>query len=565
VPAFDDAYLIHLGDNLTEVEFDQATQLVAEYLRLNMLSPARGFFEACREANGEPTPSLRSFGLYQRPAAPSEFCDEFARMVTQQVLSSWRSADRKPSSNGALEHAGGGTNAVSGTEQLVRRLQLDPTGIAANARALIEIELGTDAASFLETWLADQTGAGDATSLPIIDKLFGPGDATGSDGGSSCTLQGKPVAETVKPFAEKLSKEIRRWTLAHVDERPGRIEAARQAVAWLLSSCDTLSVALQRFRSAAAEYLVEFRREVTIRASAGQGGAALLDQQQLVTYFCLRLDQAALFAAAHVVHLLTCDAKRLSEEITSLGREIEQISAAFSRANGDTNANLSNQTTAASAATQAHLAKSFQARLPEIAAAVDQLLQAEYINPQGGLAKVITAGGRPRAQLTAKLHELARQLVQRALAGFHAFEQPTSLSESLNDELRAGLSAATPALLEFGGTRHVMAIVPPDAAASLTPKELAKSLGVPATTVGGGDNNFALCVEAGQLSVPHVAASLVEYRRDRVEFAGRVHSRTDVAWTPLIELNAAPELTCWPGTDAPQTAAGDATCKTLVI
>lgn len=94
---------------------------------------------------------------------------------------------------------------------------------------------------------------------------------------------------------------------------------------------------------------------------------------------------------------------------------------------------------------------------------------------------------------------------------------------------------------------------------------LLNAIGAAATTTIGSDNNLAMCVEAGQLSVPHVAAALVEYRRDRVEFAGRVHSRTDVVWTPLIETGAAPEPIAWPGVDARQTTSRDAMCKTLVM
>jgi serine/threonine protein kinase len=568
VSAFDSAYLIHLGENLSEVEFDQAVQSVAEYLRLNTLTTAGAFFDACRELpelDGESlaipslqrkeASSLRSFGLYQRAAAPSEFCDEFARIVSRHVIASWRPMDRKPDGS-----------KPAGSEQLVRRLQLDAGSIAANARSLIELELGSDATTFLSTWLPTQSAGVGAALLPIIDKLFASSDGNAGDGGSTSEFQGKPVAAIVEPFAEKLRKELRRWALAKVDECPGRIEAARRAVAWMISHCSDLDAELQRFRSAAADNLLEFRREITIRSTSAKDGAEAQDEQQLLTYFCLRLDQAAILAASHVVHLLVCDAKRLSEEVTSLGREIDQIATAVSRACGDTAANLSNKTMTEAATNQARLAKSLQGKLSEMAAEVDQQLQSEYIYPQGGLEKVIMGGGRPRAQLTAKLHELARQVVQRTVAGFNTFDPSMSDGESnLSNELRSGLAAATPTLLEFGGTRQVVAILPRDGAGALTPAVVSNSLGPAATAITGNDNNLVLCVEAGNLSLPHVAASLVEYRRDRVEFASRVHSRTDVAWTPLIDIAASSELVGWPGVDARQTTARDAMCKTLVM
>jgi hypothetical protein len=131
------------------------------------------------------------------------------------------------------------------------------------------------------------------------------------------------------------------------------------------------------------------------------------------------------------------------------------------------------------------------------------------------------------------------------------FDEAAINGESnVSSELRSGISAATPAFLEFGGTRRVLAVLPRDGAGALTSAAISEALGPMAATAVGEDNNLALCVEAGELSVPHVAASLVEYRRDRVEFAGRVHSRTDIAWSPLFETAAKGGPIAWGGVEA---------------
>ena len=49
VTAFDQTYLLHLGENLDGTEFEQATQAVADYLHLDALSAAGAFFDACRD------------------------------------------------------------------------------------------------------------------------------------------------------------------------------------------------------------------------------------------------------------------------------------------------------------------------------------------------------------------------------------------------------------------------------------------------------------------------------------------------------------------------------------
>jgi hypothetical protein len=83
--------------------------------------------------------------------------------------------------------------------------------------------------------------------------------------------------------------------------------------------------------------------------------------------------------------------------------------------------------------------------------------------------------------------------------------------------------------------------------------------------MAAADNSLTLCVEADGLSVPHIALSFVDRRRDRVEFAERVHCRTDVSWTPLVTTTATPAEFDWSNDAARQTKAQHAMCKTMVI
>jgi hypothetical protein len=209
---------------------------------------------------------------------------------------------------------------------------------------------------------------------------------------------------------------------------------------------------------------------------------------------------------------------------------------------------------------------SFEAVLPKLAAEVDARLQAEYIQEKGGLVKTIIQGGRPRALLCAKLQELARRAVRQFLADVNVLEQngPSAPGPS-RDELRSGLAAATSPLLEFGGTRRVMAILPRDSASARDSTELAETLGTDVTGIRGSDNSLTLCVEAGQLSVQHIALDIVQRRRDRVDFAKRVHCRNDIAWSSLFSGNTTTSVAICDGADRRSTANGHELCKTLVI
>jgi hypothetical protein len=553
VPGFDDTYLIHLGDNLNEIDFDQATQSVAEYLRLNTLMPGGDFFEASRSRASSSTDSspatgkaLRSFGLFRRSAAPSEFCDELAGFVSQRVITAWRSqaAQRENPSNAAL----------------VRRLQLEANDIAANTRALLELELGSDAATFFSNRIIQPNGA-DLAGFDVIDQLFEgePQDPPQHD----CAIQGRPTAASVAPLTEKLREELRRWIISQIDDRGLRITGARNQVAWLTEHCGSVQAELRRLRSIAASNLLEFRRDSNDGLPVHKPDASVGSekQQRMLTYFCMRLDQAAILAAEQLVQLLISDARALADDITALSRELDHIAKAVSRACGDTKSNVTNQTIAGAESNEPGLARNVQARLPQVIDEVDSQLQAEFIAPQGGLLSVVMGGGRPRAQLTAKLYEVSRQIVQRTVAEISNLEQNSD--GGVAADLQRGLSSATPSLLEFGGTRRVLAVLPITSFES-SASGLEHVLGTPLTAVPSSNHGLLLCVEASELSVQHIAAAFVEYRRDRVEFAGRVHCRADVNWCPLIETSAPAELLDWP-VPAPAASPSDALCKTMVL
>jgi eukaryotic-like serine/threonine-protein kinase len=66
-PPFGDAYLVHLGEELSQQQFSDATDMVANYLYLNLATPAANLFDKLRqEGNARilaDQPFLRTFGL----------------------------------------------------------------------------------------------------------------------------------------------------------------------------------------------------------------------------------------------------------------------------------------------------------------------------------------------------------------------------------------------------------------------------------------------------------------------------------------------------------------------
>jgi hypothetical protein len=338
-----------------------------------------------------------------------------------------------------------------------------------------------------------------------------------------------------------------------------------------LGECDA---ELERLLRTVVAKLDEIREAATAAARSPSLGGDVPSRdtfsRRVLDYFRLRLDQLAITAAEHTVHWILSDVKSMSDELTALGREIDQIAAAASRTATAGLAGMdSNAADSSVATTQAGLTASLQAKLPELASAVDRKLQTDYINAHGGLLKLVMQGGRPRAQLSAKLHELSRQAVRRLLTGVNELSNSSCLNGSQQlAELRSGLALATPSFVEFGGQRRVLAILPCDSATSEYAAMLSQSLDVGTTSIAGSDNSLTLCVEAEKLSIRHIAVSFVQRRRDRVEFAERVHCRTDISWTPLVVATATPAPVVWnsgPQAESHHTISRQDMCKTLVM
>jgi hypothetical protein len=601
VPAFDSTYFVHLGEYLDAADFDQAAQGIAEYLRLNTLSPSSAFFAECRQktANGTPNDgevegrTLRSFGVYQRTAVAAEACDELAGLVSRNVLAKWRPTQAKLEISSPLERLSKSLSngsdskcwheenelppaeqpiATAGAAQLVRRLQIDATGIAANARSMLELQLGGDAATFFATWVAKQPRAREVSQreqLEAIDRIFGA-NANAAGSTRKAFLLGQSASAIVQPLEEKLRSEIRRWSLSRVDDPRERLPGARHALGWINEHFFEIEASLKRLRQVVVGKLMEVRE--AIGAPTEQPAPSEAQQEELIhpgvlAYFGLRLDESAIAAAEHIVRTIVADAKAMADELTAMGREIDQMEAAMDRAAnaGQPGSRISSDSDRQGAG-DSPWRKNFGEVLPKLAAEVDSRLQAEYIHQNGGLVKTIMQGGRPRALLCAKLQEFSRRAVQLALADINVLHQDqTSPAGQSLAELRSGLAAATSPLLEFGGTRRVLAILPRDSAGPADAAEFSRTLGVDVTGVRGCDNGVTLCVEAGQLSVQHIALDLVQRRRDRVEFARRVHCRNDISWTSLFSSSTTTSVDVWNGSERRSTQTGEELCKTLVI
>jgi eukaryotic-like serine/threonine-protein kinase len=548
VNGFDQTYFLHLGDGLDDREFDEATSSVAEYLLLDALSPAQVLLDACRakvtqpngwsdgETNGT---NLRSCGLHRRATFSSQLCGQAAEVVSKRVLANWLEKTAPVTPPAVEEPTGGSVSAADATGmELVARLHLNPAGISAQARSLIESHLGCEAATFLCNWLAERLSSSqdnDARRWEIVDDIFGAGQ-TVSDGERKPSLMGQLVADIVQPMGERFGEETRQWVIRRLDLPGGRFAAARQASQWMQRHFESLLDEVRRYREPLSAALVELRQPTQV-AAANDPMVAEATIERLTHYFELRLDALSLKAAEHVARSVLAELKTVGDDLTAFGRELAQVSTTGRASATSDKRSLDNGTIDDEVGK--HTLAKVRENVDALAVAADTRLQCSFLDCQGGLFQVVMRGGRPRAQLSGKIQEVARYTVEDQLADMQSSrdELGSVNGQKANEsKLRESIEAATPRVLEHWGDRRVIAVVPRGTDAASKARELSQSAGVDVSVVEGSDGNTTLCVEAEHLSLAHLALGLVERRRESVEFAKRVQSRSDIAWTPLLAV-----------------------------
>ena len=105
--------------------------------------------------------------------------------------------------------------------------------------------------------------------------------------------------------------------------------------------------------------------------------------------------------------------------------------------------------------------------------------------------------------------------------------------------MRKCLTDAQPWLQRCGGRRRLVCVIPELLAEHYSSATLAAQLGpgifrqLPGV-VPDASTDLVLLYELGDISVPHAAAHLIDFRPDLIDAASRLHTRSDITWTPLV-------------------------------
>ncbi len=569
--AFRDTYLIDLGQGLSEAQFDDAADEVAEYLYLDAATAANQFFRSCRDLeprhadtrNAEIT--LRSFGLHQYSCMQDDVVSIAVEHLCHHAIERWvvgTSVERelpalKRTSVTISQHADRTQEPAYShlrvpLEQLAESLQLDVDILIQEVSQMIEDEIGQPAGAFIKEQLQQLTGQCDqalqddavaciADVTDCMDQLLGTRQDPVESGRPEHGSLENVLAPRRREMALDRAQAIRNWLLEKVEDDNDRVRGAQWAAKWFASHCHAIERRISELHlSIDREISLTQQRLEAVPAGRGRGKERenLANVIATLEQFCrLRLYERVVANTASIVQVIKGQVASTEDELMDLERELRHLSDEFDVSRTlDLPASDKRQKSD-------ELSESIGGVLIDnverLASQLEHKLSNEVVAQAGGLRDMLMQGGNERNKLAASIRGVARTTVVGMMKQmdvsdvlFHNDDSP----ESEVDTLRECLTAAKPRLMACGGAKRLLVMLP-KGSSQVRPIEIVHGeLKETPSVVENCDGDFILCYESEQVSLTQAAVTIIDGRRDFAEAASRLHTRNNVGWSNLPDL-----------------------------
>lgn len=504
VATFDDAYLLHLGDQIGAEEFERGASQVAEYLYLDALTPAGSALrerrnDVAKDDGGENVSSLRTFGLCQIGGGDEEFAGAAIEVLCRHVAEAWLGPEA-----GARREAGASVDVERLAAARAAELGLDFDRLMQPIQELVQAEQKRVPPAALEKALAAKltTFAGERAG-PLVEFVLGLVDQPGV-GVRGAQTGAQWFVARLRQFDEQARGILE------------RVEAERAELEALLAAAAAPEKPKGKGRAPLSPVELAQKREHVVQ---------------------LGLLISALRAVRQVLQTICGKTVLAAERLRDLARDVQFLGTQFPTpavwdepdAAESSERNLADEVRAAAR-------QSLRDRLTVIGRQLETDMQTEYLKGQGGLLAMFNSP-ELRASLVAALRSSARGAVMKALrlVDIAAALLPKHKTREWSaSQLRDCVASAQPKLSVPGGNDRLSLLVPAEGETARLQAFVLTELGAQPNIIPHTDERVFFLVEREGLPLSKVVAALAEDRPDYVEAASRLHSRNDIAWLPIM-------------------------------
>ncbi len=568
--AFAETYFSPLGHELNDEEFERGVESLASYVYLSSATQAAAALDACRAQTppDEDGLSLRSFAAVSLGSLQTNLPTLASDWLCHGIVDHWRGVERQKrdhTSRPALfELSTDGAKPENDGPPATRHAEsigLSAAGLREQIGALLDSELGGDAEAVFARLRAMVEGqrqpiaaARTAMLLEAIRGQFDPPATPEAVQRSSQPALQAALERELRHFATPKGQAIRDFIVGLVDDPQQRVGAAVEAKDWYSARLREIDADAAQLLKSAQHNLQALEQTVLTTEQAGTRvrifGARQAEKKRtadidgvLLLIVRLKMQQFVLQGIVKLVKLLAASVSAAGDQIKDVQRELGQWSAQFDADSPWDEDDEERRPPADDLAARVEIAVADQLhdRLAQLARSVEQRVQTQFLEPRGGLRSVCLRADAEREAVLAALRSEARREILTALRGI-AIDRAVLGADDASPEqsperVQQCLEAARPRLTDCGGAQRLLAVVPACSAGGALEKAVRQATDSGATIIVDTDADFVLCYEQQQLSLPHVAAQVIDGRGDLAQIAARLHTRTDIAWSELPKLS----------------------------
>ncbi|MBY0587725.1 protein kinase [bacterium] len=573
-----DCYLVHLGEDLSQEESQDSTDLVAEYLLLQTATGWRKFIEDHRDHSRGPAPldseesTIRSLGLYRMRFRRHDLARRVTQICCRHILSRWHGdlgaiiSSEDEGSEFSDANRSRWLKEVGEVEaaKLFAKLDLKDTSVLEHVELTTKTPIDSNPATVCESILhqavakhaAGGSGAELAASvLREMDLHLGAGELDSNPRQTVQSPYEKKIMERARSGAEPNCRRILDWVRQAVANPDWRIKPAMIATDMLVSQLITrIETAQRQFQESIRER--KHARDV-LSGEMGASGRWLsrpVSTDEIVSmsrsYFNARLREIAREAIAESFRLLyrtTTEARaRLldlrqrcagwADRLEKLGKETERWNESGSSVNG---VDLLPGKASSLAEAAAIMARRFAST--SFFSDVEERIETELFSELGGIWNLATENiSALEEAINHRLPEIVMNSVMASLEAVDSaslfFEKQAGMTDALR-EIKRMLEKARPKLAVAGGKPRLLLGVP-NSPPGRSFRELVVAQLPNATSPVGILGDVLFCYEATGLPISRVAEEIIGNEVAFVQVGSRLTTRIDMTLAPLHGAHA---------------------------
>lgn len=548
--AFQSTYMVHLGDDLNEDRFDTATGLLAEYLYRSVIPSSADVLDQFRamEPRSRDAPLadgyLRTLGIAGFANIRECISDSDVERICRMVVRGWR---------GSAPSGGEQTSYHSGTSDLaesdlcrqltlnqIQEWRLGGDQLRDRVTDLLAGLLEQDQESYLERLISETVGpdaehVSSETDLCEVVKAIDLALGVRREyltNDTACGLLAEQLEAALRPWLIQLGKMCSEWIVSLVDRRDLRLPGARRVVDLLAEQLEAIHKVSRECQNAWEQRLKSFENQAIAKRTRRRPATVAADlRDQAKQYAETRLQHLLEKSVGDLIRGIAAQVNTAMDRLQELAKDLNQLADEFAvlPAVREPSPQLPEQDRSA------QLLKVLRSQEATLIQQVDRDLASSFFSSHRRLSQML-GQMESRQRLKSEVRKSSRHAVLQIIKNFNVEIVSRDVSDLGAKVVQELIHQARPCFAESGGAQRLLVITPDSLQDGRLADEIQRATGQEPTSVPDQDGDVVVCYDREQVALAQIAARLIGTRRDYIEIARRLHTRTDVEWSPLSEF-----------------------------